>query len=583
MKKIIFGFFFVWILINIINSAFAKEITILYTGSTHSMLYPCSCPIEPDGGVSRRATLIRQLRKNNPNILVLDSGNFFAGGLMDEYTQDTRLNMQRTKVNLKAMELIKYDAAALGEDEFNFGLDFLKENIAKISLNFLSCNISIKNDGKLTKKILPYIIKQVGGLKVGIIGLTNNLAKQRAGDISFVEPIIAVEKTIKELKKNNTDILIVLSNLGETQNSDLINEVKGINILIANWPVKEGESYKEVGSTFVFNPSRQGRKLGVLILSIKNGKITVKKSELKRLSDKIKNNPQIEEILPSCFSDNDCKDKNISGSCLNPGTKQSQCVFSQAKKVSLLVITKKNCLSCDTKNTVDYLNKIFPGITPVFLFDTDAKAIKLINELGINGLPVYLLGREVEQETGFNSLKKNLNLKNDFYVLNPDIAGLSYYLNREKKEGNLDLFISLYGRDTSVTLEAIKDFSPDIHFLAIEENSKFQTATGGIETEEYLRCVCVKKYYPKEFWNYLICRAKNIQSSWWDNCLGSLDSSKIKTCATSVEGVALLRENIKLNKELKVAFGPTYLLDNRRIFGIQGVPTKSDLKRIFKK
>lgn len=583
MKKFIFGFFFVWILTNIINPAFAKEITILYTGSTHSMLYPCNCPIEADGGVSRRAALIKQLRKNNPNILVLDSGNFFAGGLMDEYTQDARLNMQRTKVNLKAMELIKYDAAALGEDEFNFGLDFLKENIAKTNLNFLSCNISIKNDGELTKKILPYIIKQVGGLKVGIIGLTNNLAKQRAGDISFVEPGIAVEKTVEELKKNNTDILIVLSNLGETQNSDLINEVKGINILITNRPVKEGESYKETGSTFVFNPSRQGRKLGVLALSIKNGKITVKKSELKRLSDKIKNNPQIEEILPSCFSDNDCKDKNVSGACLNPGTKQSQCVFSQAKKVSLLVITMKNCLSCDTKNTVDYLNKIFPGITPVFLLNTDTKAIKLINELGINGLPAYLLGREVEQETGFNSLKKNLNLKNDFYVLNPDIAGLSYYLNREKKEGNLDLFISLYGRDTSVILEAIKDFNPDIHFLAIEENSKFQTAGGGIETEEYLRCVCVKKYYPKEFWNYLICRAKNIQSSWWDNCLGSSDSSKIKTCATSLEGAALLRENIKINKELKVVFGPIYLLDNRQIFGIQGVPTKSDLKRIFKK
>jgi len=583
MKKFVFGIFFVWILTNVINSAFGKEITILYTGSTHSMLYPCNCPIEPDGGVSRRAALIKQLRKDNPNILVLDSGNFYAGGLMDEYTQDTQLNTQRTEVNLKAMELIKYDAVAIGEDEFNFGLDFLKENILKAKLNFLSCNISITNNGELTKKILPYVIKQVGGLKVGIIGVTNALAKQRAGNISFVEPWIAAERTIKELKKNNTDMLVVLSNLSETQNSDLINEIKGIDILITNRPVKEGESYKEIGSTLVFNPSRQGRKLGVLTLSIKNGKITVKKSELKRLSDKIKNNPQIEEILPGCFSDNNCRNKNISGTCLNPGTKESKCVFSQAKKVSLLVITMKNCLGCDTKETLNYLNKIFPGITPVFLFNTDAKALKLISKLSINGLPAYLLGREIEQETGFSGLKKNLNLKGDFYVLNPDIAGLSYYLNREKKEGNLDLFISLYGRDTSVTLEAIKDFHPDIHFLAIEENSKFQTAAGSIETEEYLRCACVKKYYPKEFWNYLICRAKNIQSSWWDSCLGSEDSSKIKTCATSVEGAALLRENIKINKELKVMSGPVYLLDNRQIFGIQGVPTKSDLKRIFKK
>lgn len=583
MKKFVFGIFLAWILTNVFNSAFAKEITILYTGSTHSMLYPCSCPTEPDGGVSRRATLIRQLRKNNSNILVLDSGNFYAGGLMDEYTQNTELNIQRTEANLKAMELIEYDAVALGEDEFNFGLDFLEENIFKSNLNFLSCNISSTSDTELTKKILPYIIKQVGGLKIGIIGLTNNLAKQRAGDISLLEPGIAVKKAVEELKKNNTDMLIVLSNLGETQNLDLINEIKGIDILITNRPVKEGESYKEIGSTFVFNPSRQGRKLGILTLNIKNGKITVKKSELKRLSDKIKNNPQIEEILPACFSDNNCKNKSITGTCLNPGTKESKCVFSQAKKVSLLVITMKNCLGCDTKDTVNYLNKVFPGIAPVFLFNTDAKALKLINELGINGLPAYLLGKEIEQETGFSSLKKNLYLKGDFYLLNPDIAGLSYYLNREKKEGSLDLFISLYGRDTSAILEATKDFQPDIHFLAIEENSKFQTAAGSIETEEYLRCVCVKKYYPKEFLNYLICRAKNIQSSWWDSCMGSMDSSTIKTCATSVEGDTLLRENIKINKELKVIFGPTYLLDNRQIFGIQGVPAKSNFKRIFKK
>ena len=152
MKKFVFGFFLVWILTIVFNSAFAKEITILYTGSTHSMLYPCNCSIETDGGLSRRATLIKQLRKNNPNILVLDSGNFFAGGLMDEYTQNTELNIKRTQDNLKAMELIKYDAVAVGEDEFNFGLDFLKENILKEGMNFLSCNISSASDTELTKK-----------------------------------------------------------------------------------------------------------------------------------------------------------------------------------------------------------------------------------------------------------------------------------------------------------------------------------------------------------------------------------------------------------------------------------------------
>src|SRR4030042_1321919 len=120
-----------------VSPGYAKEITILYTGETHAMLYPCSCPKEIDGGVSRRATLIKQLRKENPDALVLDSGSFFAGGLTDEYTQNAELDKARTQVNLKAIELMHYDALAIGDDELNFGKEFLLENLRKFNLNFL--------------------------------------------------------------------------------------------------------------------------------------------------------------------------------------------------------------------------------------------------------------------------------------------------------------------------------------------------------------------------------------------------------------------------------------------------------------
>ena len=107
-----------------LSDLYAKEITILYTGNTHAMLYTCSCPIERDGGVARRASLVKELRKKHPELLLLDCGAFTAGGSMDEYIQNTRLDMQRSEVNLKAMELMHYDAVAIGSDEFNFGKDF---------------------------------------------------------------------------------------------------------------------------------------------------------------------------------------------------------------------------------------------------------------------------------------------------------------------------------------------------------------------------------------------------------------------------------------------------------------------------
>ena len=96
--------------------AYAKDITILFTGQTHAMLYTCSCPIETDGGVMRRASLIKSLRKQNPEALLIDSGGFFAGGLLDEYTANVDLDRQRTEINLKAMSLMRYDAVCVSAD-----------------------------------------------------------------------------------------------------------------------------------------------------------------------------------------------------------------------------------------------------------------------------------------------------------------------------------------------------------------------------------------------------------------------------------------------------------------------------------
>jgi 2',3'-cyclic-nucleotide 2'-phosphodiesterase / 3'-nucleotidase / 5'-nucleotidase len=169
--------------------AFAEEITIIYTGETHAMLYPCNCPKEPDGGVARRAALIKQLREKYPASLVLDSGNFFSGGLLDEYTQNTSLDKKRAIINLKAMEIMGYDAVAVGDAEFNFGKEFLLENIDKAQVPFLSCNINFS-------KFLPALVKEVAGVKVGIIGLTSPLVAQKADGLKFIDSEIALSAQV---------------------------------------------------------------------------------------------------------------------------------------------------------------------------------------------------------------------------------------------------------------------------------------------------------------------------------------------------------------------------------------------------
>jgi hypothetical protein len=554
----------------------AEEITILYTGESHAMLYPCNCPKEPDGGIARRAALIKRIRKDYPRALLLDSGAFFAGGLTDEYTQNTQFDMNRTLINLKAMQLMGYDAAAIGDEEFNFGKEFFAENISKTKLNFLSCNLKSDN-------VLPFVIKDYAGTKIGVIGATNVLTSQKSEGIEVFEPKACVEQSVNELERQGVNLIVLLSHLGESQDLELVKEIKGIDVVISGHARLKNEPSEKIGETLILRPSWEARRLGKVTFKSENGRIQEYKAEEIRLSQEIPDDPGILSILPKCFSDLNCRKEGSVGICKNPGTKESVCEFAKARKVSLLVITARDCKICDTDQIVQAMKKQFLGLEVSYLYYPDKKAKELAKELNITGLPAYLLGKEVEQEQRFSALKDKLKAGDKFYLLNPEFAGFAYLLNRERKKGKLDLFISLFDEDSSELLGNIRDFGPEIHFLATSKEGKFDAKKEAVEVEEYLRSVCIQKVYPNLFFDYIACRSKNIDSAWWEDCLSQADSGKIRSCAKGDEGKKLLEENIKLNKALHVMFGPTYLLDNYLIFGTRGAPSKEELEKIIKR
>ena len=124
-----------------------------------------------------------------------------------------------------------------------------------------------------------------------------------------------------------------------------------------------------------------------------------------------------------------------------------------------------------------------------------------------------------------------------------------------------------------------------IHFV-INEDAKLGLVSpaGKPEIEEDKRLLCVEKYLPSEFWNYMSCRAKNISSTWWEDCLPpDVDTGVITKCARSKEGSDLLEKNISLNAELKLLYGPAYLINNQEIYGGKGAPTRNELKAIIKR
>ena len=562
----------------------AQDITVLYTGETHAMLYTCNCPIETDGGVARRATMVKQLRRDDPELLLLDSGAFFAAGLMDEYTLNTDLDIKRTEVNLKALALMKYDGLTIGDEEFNFGTEFLQEEIKKTGLNFLSCDI-VPKEKTLSSK--PYIIKEVKGLKVGIIGVSPMAARQKAeGLVDFIEPKSAVKKAVAELKKEGVNITILLSHQGEAEDLRLIKEVKGIDVVIIGQNRMKEEPFSLSDGVLILKPFWQGRRLGKLTLKIQDKKIKDFKVEELRLSDKVSDDTDILKILPVCFSDSGCKEKGMQGSCVEPGTMKSVCVYSKAAKVGLTVIRPKDCITCNTDRIVKQLQILFPGLAESYVYYPGAKAEGMIKDFGIKSLPAFLLGKEAENEKGFDGLKDNVELRKDFYLIRPAYSGLSFLLGRERIKDKLDVFISLYDKDMAKLLEALRPFQPTIHFLAAVQKEEdfgraFSAKHGNMEGEEYLRAACVQKYYPEKFYDYITCRAREPNTSWWEDCLTEPQANKVRGCSRSDEGKDLLKENISLNTELQVMFGPTYLVDNQEIFSTEGLPAKDDFKKLF--
>jgi hypothetical protein len=585
ISLVIFILFIVFSLWSGVKASDTQEITLLYTGQTHAMLYPCNCPQEPDGGVARRASLVRKLKKRFPQALLLDSGGFFAAGPLDQYSLGGEPDKERSLINLKAMKLMQYDAAAIGVDEFNFGQEFLQQAISNSEIAFLSCNIQAGD------VFLPYIIKQVGSVKIGIVGLTSPAVTPKLKTFTLLTPRVALARAVGELKEKDCDLIILLSTLLESEEFDLIDNIPGIDVLVTynigvrtdvNVPVEPSSTR---GTTLILRPNWQGRRLGKASLTIKDKRIIGHKVEELRLSGEVADDPGVLDFLPECFSDKDCAKTGFEGQCHNPGSLGARCEFFALEPVNLLVINTKSCVTCNTEQAVERIKQWFPGLVVSYLYYPQARAQDLIRDLGIEALPAYLLGKEIEKTKAFVQLHldKNSEKKGDFYILGRQLIGLTYLLNREPIKGKLDLFISFYAPKCKDLLDVVKIFNPSVHFLAREEKGRFQALAGNLEVEEYLRAVCMQKHYPQAFWNYITCRAEKPDTSWWEDCAFGLDRTKIKSCAQSAEGRDLLKENTRLNKELGIMFGPVYLLHNQEIFVSQGLPSQDELKEIINK
>ena len=200
---------------TITAAAKGKQLLILHTNDTHS----CVIPLNPNladtmlagrGGFLRRAAMNDQMRKEDKELLLLDSGDFSQGS--PYYT------MFKGDVETELMNIMGYDAATIGNHEFDFGLDNMARLFKKVNFPIVCANYDFT--GTVVEGLVkPYVVIKRKGVKIGIFGLSPKLeglvmASTCAG-VKYLDPIKTANDIADKLKnEEKCDVVICLSHLG---------------------------------------------------------------------------------------------------------------------------------------------------------------------------------------------------------------------------------------------------------------------------------------------------------------------------------------------------------------------------------
>lgn len=195
------------------DSSETKHLTILHTNDVHSYIdpFPADHPKNPNlGGVARRAALIGQIRKENPNVLLLDAGDIFQG--------TPYFNYYGGELEFKLMSMMKYDLATMGNHDFDNGIDGFYAQLPHAKFDFVSANYDFKNT-VLNGLVKPYKVFKKNGIKVGVFGvgieLNGLVDKKNYQGTLYLDPVAISQDMVRILKhEEKCDLVICLSHLG---------------------------------------------------------------------------------------------------------------------------------------------------------------------------------------------------------------------------------------------------------------------------------------------------------------------------------------------------------------------------------
>lgn len=254
------------------------ELRIVHTNDTHSCVMPVSphssdTALADKGGFVRRAALVRDLRAEDNSLLLFDSGDFSQGSAY--------YNLYKGEVEVKLMNEMRYDAATIGNHEFDFGLENMARIFRMAGFPIVCANYHVEGT-VLEGLVKPYVILERKGVKIGVFGLGTQLegmvASENYAGVIYEDPITAANRVADILKhREHCDLVVCLSHLGwqidGIDDSEVIPATRDIDIALGGHShtyMEHPEVVKNADGEYVYcnQMGKHGRYVGELSLQM---------------------------------------------------------------------------------------------------------------------------------------------------------------------------------------------------------------------------------------------------------------------------------------------------------------------------
>jgi len=263
------SFFYLLVAVMAVACTTPDHLTILHTNDTHSQVEPKS---NNQGGYARRMGLIEQERKADKNLLLVDAGDFCQG--------TPYFNIYKGRVEIDAMNKMGYDAATLGNHEFDNGLDTLATILKLAKFPFVCANYDFTGTA-LEGLVPPYTILRKGQLKIGIFGLGCDpkglIADKNFLPARFLHPYPVAQAMADTLRAQDCNVVVCLSHMGtfgkapeDLCDTTLAAHTRGIDVIIGGHTHKLYDHLRianlDGDSIPVCQMSKSGAYLGKIML-----------------------------------------------------------------------------------------------------------------------------------------------------------------------------------------------------------------------------------------------------------------------------------------------------------------------------